>query len=68
MHAICTGKEREDMLEAARDAALAERTGPKGTGGSKARGSMVRTVDPTKMKVALYFPSSHLPGSTVANV
>ena len=56
------------MLEAARDAALAERTGPKGTGGSKARGSMVRTVDPTKMKVALYFPSSHLPGSTAANV
>ena len=39
------------MLQAARDAALGERMGPKGTGGSKARGSMVRTVNPTKLKV-----------------
>lgn len=32
-------------------AAVKGRTGPKGTAGSKARGSMVRTDDPTLLKV-----------------
>ena len=34
------------------------RTGPKGTAGSKARGSMIRTDDPTQLKV--HSPHSHM--------
>ena len=40
-----------DLAATSRDAAVSQRTGPKGTAGSTARGSMVRTADPTKAQV-----------------
>lgn len=50
----CAEADKEDDdSDIVGEAALTERTGPMGTSGSKARGSMVRTADPTKLKVRI---------------
>ena len=45
------GAAQADLAAAVREAALGQRTGSKGTAGSTARGSMIRTADPTKTQV-----------------
>ena len=48
---VATGAAQADLAAAVREAALGQRSGSKGMEGSTARGSMVRTYDPTKVQV-----------------
>ena len=45
------GAAQADLAAAVREAALGQRSGSKGVAGSTARGSMVRTYDPTNVRV-----------------